>query len=218
MPGILVFFLTFLAFLGTTTTTTLGLSIPTVEGTEIDWIEERPYPQFSVQQCTGGKVGGNNFYIPKGPNLDRSGPGCSNGHLRAERRYHNDYSSGVHQFGGAFKIHSISDTRVAIRQIFNDRLNRPYFVLWAGKWGKLFGVGGDKLFATHVANVHTTVRLNTVHDIEEGRMSLYINGKEIWRDDKAPQGIFYDKIGAYITDRRPGGMNITWSHVQFWHK
>ncbi|KAG5984135.1 hypothetical protein E4U55_005934 [Claviceps digitariae] len=196
---------------------TSGLSIPTVEGTE--WIEQRPYPQFSVQQCTGGKVSGNNFYIPKSPNLDPSGPGCSNGHLRAERRYHNDYSSGVHQFGGAFKINYVSsDTRVAIRQIFNERLNRPYFVLWAGKWGKLFGVGGDQLFATHTANVGQTVRLNTVHDVEKGRISLYIDGKELWRDNKAPQGIFYDKIGAYITDKRPGGMNITWTYVQFWHK
>ncbi|KAG6000442.1 hypothetical protein E4U21_005466 [Claviceps maximensis] len=195
---------------------TLSFSVPPVEGSE--WIEQQPFPQFSIQQCTGGKVNGNNFYIPKGPNLNHSGLGCSNGHLRAERRYHNDYSSGVHQFGGAFEINHVSDTRVAIRQIFNQQLNQPYFVLWAGKWGKLFGVGAEQRFVSHVANPGTVVRLNTVHDVEEGRISLYIDGKEIWRDNKAPRGNFYDKIGAYVTDKRPGKMNITWTYVQFWHK
>ncbi|KAG5933374.1 hypothetical protein E4U60_004506 [Claviceps pazoutovae] len=194
----------------------LRFSVPPVEGTE--WVESRPYPLFSHEQCTGGKIDGNHFYIPKSPNLDRSGPGCNNGHLRAQRRYHNDYSSGVHQFGGAFTINSVSDTRIAIRQIVDEGRHQPYFTLWAGKWGKLYGVDGYQFFARHIANVGKAVRLNTVHDVEKGRISLYIDGKEIYRDTRAPRGSFYDKIGAYVTDKSPGGMNITWDYVQFWHK
>ncbi|KAG5950805.1 hypothetical protein E4U53_004370 [Claviceps sorghi] len=210
MLGILIFVLAFLH-----PTLGLALAVPPVEGTE--WIES-PSPDFTVEQCAGAKVSADTFYLPKQANLDHSGLGCSNHHLRAERRYHNDYSSGVHQFGAAFKINYISDTRVAIRQIYNGRLDRPYFVLWAAKWGKLFGADGEQLFATHTASVGKTVRLNTVHDVEKRRISLYIDGKELWRDNKVPKDVYYDKIGAYITDKSFGRMNITWTYVQFWHK
>ncbi|KAG5917734.1 hypothetical protein E4U42_007144 [Claviceps africana] len=209
MIGMLVLVLTLLG-------SALGFAVPPVEGTE--WIEKHPSPAFSVEQCAGGQVSDNNFYLPEQPNLDHGGDGCSNRHLRAERRYRNDYSSGVYQFGAAFRINHISDTRIAIRQIFNQRLDRPYFVLWAAKWGELFGATGDQLLASHTANVGRTVRLNTVHDVEEGRISLYIDGKELWRDNKVPQDVYYDKIGAYITDKSFGRMNITWTYVQFWQK
>ena len=62
------------------------------------WVED--FPTYSNQQCAGGSVNGDTFSIPKSPNGDTSGSGCSNGHLRAERRYKDDYTTGVHQFGG----------------------------------------------------------------------------------------------------------------------
>ncbi|KAG6040952.1 hypothetical protein E4U41_006543 [Claviceps citrina] len=194
---------------------TLGLSVPPVEGTE--WVPDQP-PDYSVEQCAGGRVDGNNFFIPKGPNVDRSGVGCGRGHLRAERRYHNVYSAGVHQFGGAFRVNSVLGKHISIKQTFNDGTNQPFFVLYVGKWGKLYVHRDQPAIATNVAKLGQTVRLNTVHDVEKRRFSVYVNGYEFYRDEKAPLGRFHDEIGAYITDSSPGGLNITWTYVQFWHK
>lgn len=66
-----------------------------------NWVED--HPGSSDQTCAGGSINGNTFYIPKSPNGSTSGSGCSNGHLRAERRF-SDYNSGVHQFAGMFEL------------------------------------------------------------------------------------------------------------------
>lgn len=180
------------------------------------WVED--FPGFALHQCAGGTVSGNTYTIPKTPNGSTSGSGCSNGHLRAERRYNNDYSSGVHQFGGDFKITSMSGTRISIKQTFNGDTG-PYFILGVEQGGRLYSVrNGGGTIDEGVATVGTTVRINTVHNANNHRFSVYVNGKERFRDDNAPGGSFYDKIGAYTTDSGTGGMSIQWTNVQFWHR
>lgn len=182
------------------------------------WVEEKP--TFALHQCAGGKVHDDVFALPKSPNGNTDGPGCGNGHLRAERRYNDNYSSGVHQFSGAFTINSMSGSRICLKQTFRGSgggNGGPYFLLAVEQGGDLYKVGGTPI-AKGVATVGTTVQVNTVHDVKKRRLSLYINGKEMYRDDNAPEGSFYDKIGAYATDSGTGAISVTWSNVQIWHK
>ncbi|KAJ6440156.1 C6 zinc finger domain-containing protein [Purpureocillium lavendulum] len=180
-----------------------------------NWVEDKP--SYSSQSCAGGSVNGLTFTIPKSPNGDTSGSGCSNGHLRAERRYKDDYTSGVRQFGGTFKINSMSGTRISIKQTFNGDAG-PYFIMAVEQGGRLYSVEGGATIATGVATVGASVSINTVHNADNHRFSVYVNGKEAFRDDNAPGGSFYDKIGAYTTNSGTGDMSITWSDVQFWHR
>ncbi|TQV90935.1 hypothetical protein IF1G_10456 [Cordyceps javanica] len=180
-----------------------------------NWIED--HPGFSTQQCQGGKVSGDTFTIPKSPNGSGGGGGCSNGHLRAERRYNDDYSSGTHQFGGTFRINSMSGNRISIKQTFNGN-SGPYFIMGVEQGGRLYSVEGGKTIADGVAKVGASVRINTVHNADLMRFSVYVNGKEMFRDNSAPGGSFYDKIGAYTTNSGSGDLSITWSDVQLWHR
>ncbi|KAF3067009.1 hypothetical protein CFAM422_008975 [Trichoderma lentiforme] len=172
-------------------------------------------PGFSTQTCAGGSVSGSTFSIPANPNGSTSGSGCSNGHLRAERRYNDDYTTGVHQFAGTFKINSLGGSRIAIKQTFNGNTG-PYFILAVDTGGRLYSVEGGATLATGVANVGSSVTINTVHNADIHSYRVYVNGQLAFRDDNAPGGSFYDKFGAYTTDSGVGPMSITWSDVAFW--
>lgn len=192
-------------------TATLALSCnPVGSGT---WKEVSP--SFKVQECGGGKVSGNTFTLPKSPNGDTSGSGCSNGHLRAERRYTNDYTSGVHQFGGSFKITSLTGDRIALKQTF-DANSGPYYIMGIKNNGDIYNVEGGQTIASGVAKVGANVCINTVHNANEQTYSVYVNGKEVFTDSSAPDGSFYDKYGAYTTNSGTGAIAVTWSSVQFW--
>lgn len=180
-----------------------------------NWVEDTP--QYSTQTCQGGKVNGNIFSIPSSPDGSGGGGGCSNGHLRAERRYKNDYDSGVHQFSGVFKINRMSGDRISIKQTFNGS-SGPYFIMGVEQSGRLYSVEGGKTIADGVAKVGASVRIHTVHNADINRFSVYVNGKEMFRDNGAPSGSFYDKLGAYTTNSGRGDLSITWSDVQFWHR
>ncbi|KAF7561106.1 hypothetical protein G7046_g3050 [Stylonectria norvegica] len=198
----------------------LALSAATIAlaGTPLEsgtWVED--FPGYSQQACAGGSVSGNTFTIPVSPNGSTSGSGCSNGHLRAERRYTDDYTTGVHQFGGEFKINSMSGSRISIKQTFNGDAG-PYFILGVENGGRLYSVEGGATLADGVATVGSTVRINTVHNANNHRFSVYVNGQEAFRDENAPSGSFYDKIGAYTTNTGTGTLSITWNDVQFWHR
>lgn len=172
-------------------------------------------PDFDTQECAGGKVSGNTFTLPKSPNGSTSGSGCSNGHLRAERRYTNNYSSGVHQFGGEFKITSLSGDRIALKQTFNGD-DGPYFIMGIKNTGDIYDIEGGATIATGVAKVGSTVTINTIHDADNQKYSVYVNGKESYTDDNAPGGSFYDKCGAYTSDSGSGAITVTWNDVAFW--
>lgn len=178
-------------------------------------------PTFALHQCAGGKVDGDRFILPKSPNGSTDGPGCGNGHLRAERRYNDNYSDGVRQFSGQFTINSGSGSRISLKQTFNGSgggSGGPYFLLAVESGGDLYRVGNSTPIAKGVAKVGATVQVNTVHDVANRRLSLYINKKEMYRDEDAPTGSFYDKIGTYATNTGTGPIDVTWSNVQFWHK
>ena len=172
-------------------------------------------PSFSVQQCAGGTVSGSTFKLPKSPNGSTSGSGCSNGHLRAERRYNNDYSSGIHQFGGEFKITSLTGDRIALKQTFNGDAG-PYFIMGIKSTGDIYNIEGGATIASGVAKVGSTVQINTVHDANKKTYTVYINGKKSYTDNSAPGGSFYDKFGAYTSDSGSGTITVTWSDVSFW--
>lgn len=172
-------------------------------------------PTFAEQKCGGGDIKGSLFSVPHAKN---NSPGsCDNGHLRAERRYRNDYDSGVHQFGGTFKISSMSGNRVGIKQSFHGK-EGAYFILAAENTGRLYSVNGGVTVDESVAKVGASVRINTIHDVAGRRFSVYVNGVEKYTDHNAPNGAFYDKIGAYTTNSGEGGLVIDWSDVQFWSR
>ena len=171
-------------------------------------------PSFDTQECAGGKVSGDTFTLPKSPNGSTSGSGCSNGHLRAERRYTNDYTSGVHQFGGEFKITSLTGTNIALKQTFNGNTG-PYFIMGIKSSGDIYNVEGGATIASGVAKVGSTVQINTIHDANKKTYAVYVNGKESYTTS-APGGSFYDKCGAYTSDSGSGAITVTWSNVQFW--
>jgi hypothetical protein len=176
---------------------------------------KRVYPSSSIQECAGGNVNGASFELPSKPNGSTSGSGCSNGHLRAEERLKNDYSSGVHQFGGKFKITSFGGDRVSLKQTFNGNDGGPWFMMAVEQSGRLYNVEDQETIAEGVAKVGATVQVNTVHDIEAGEFTVYINGKERY-STSSPGGSFYDKYGAYTTNSGSGPIKVTWSDVAFW--
>lgn len=173
-------------------------------------------PSFNIQTCGGGTASATEFQLPATPNGSTDGPGCSNGHLRAERRYKNDYSSGVHQFGGKFVINSFGGNRVALKQTFDGGSGSPYFIMAVKNDGSLYSVEGGATIATGVAGVGKTVTINTVHDPASNLYQVYVNGKLSFTDDQAPDGTFYDKYGAYTTNSGTGPIDVTWTEVQFW--
>ncbi|KIN09050.1 hypothetical protein OIDMADRAFT_48885 [Oidiodendron maius Zn] len=171
-------------------------------------------PSFRVQECAGGKASGDTFTLPKSPNGSTSGAGCSNGHLRAERRYVNDYTSGVHQFGGEFKITSLTGTHISLKQTHG--VDITYFMLAVKSNGDIYSIGDGKTIASGVAKVGDTVRINTIHDANKKTYSVYVNGKESYTDNNAPIDTFYDKFGAYTANSGSGAITVTWSDIQFW--
>ena len=171
-------------------------------------------PGSNVQTCAGGSVSGSDYKLPSSPNGSTSGSGCSNGHLRAERRYTNDYSSGVHQFGGQFKLNSFGGDRVSLKQTFNGDAG-PYFIMGVKSTGDLYNVEGGATIASGVAKVGSTVTINTVHDADNQKYQVYVNGA-LKYSTTSPGGSFYDKIGAYTTDSGSGPIDVTWSNVAFW--
>lgn len=204
--------------LGKTVLLALSAATAALAGSPLEsgnWVEDSP--GFALHQCAGGSVDGNTYNIPEQPNGDTSGSGCSNGHLRAERRYNNDYSSGVIQFGGEFTINSMSGSRISIKQTFNGATG-PYFIMAVEQGGRLYSVEGGVTISEDVATIGSTVRIHTVHNAGNHRFSVYVNGVEAYRDENAPGGSFYDKLGAYTTDSGTGDMSITWNDVQFWHR
>ena len=166
------------------------------------------------QICEGGQVNGDNFYIPVDKNGEHSGGSCSNEHLRAERQYKNKYTDGVRQFAGTFTINEMSGNRVSIKQTFGDS---PFFILAVENSGRLYSVAGDATIADGVAVVGQSVRINTVHNTGNHSFRVYVNGHQLYTTT-APDGTFYDKIGAYATDSGSGDLNITWTDVAFWHR
>lgn len=172
-------------------------------------------PSFNIQICEGGTVSGDDFQLPSSPNGDSSGAGCSNGHLRAERRYTNDYSDGVHQFGGQFVINAFGGNKVALKQTFNGDAG-PYFIMAVTNDGSLYSVEGGATIASGVAGVGQAVTINTVHDTANNLYQVYVNGQLSYTDNNAPGGSFYDKCGTYTTDSGSGPIDVTWSDVQFW--
>lgn len=190
-------------------TLTIAASSPLGSGT---WTSVNP--TFDAQDCAGGSVSGDTFTLPKTPNGSKSGSGCSNGHLRAERRYDNDYSSGVHQFGGKFKITSLTGDKIALKQTFNGPTG-PYFIMGVRSTGDLYDIEGGATIASGVAKVGTTVQINTIHDADQKDYSVYVNGKKSFTIS-APGGSFYDKCGAYTSDSGSGAISVTWSDVEFW--
>lgn len=169
---------------------------------------------FDIQTCAGGKVSGNTFTIPSKPNGSTSGPGCSNGHLRAERRYRNNYTGGVHQFAGTFTVTSKGGDKIAIQQTF-DEDSGPYFIL-AIKGSDLYSVEGGATIASGVAGVGKTVKINTIHDTDNNKFTVYVNGVAKFTDNEAPSGNFYNKLGCYTTNSGTGPATITWTDVAFW--
>lgn len=172
---------------------------------------------FKIQQCAGGQVNGDEFVLPDQPNGSTSGAGCSNGHLRAERRYTNNYSDGVHQFGGTLTVNSLGGDKVAVKQTFNGD-SGPYFIMAVKSNGDLYSVEGSATIASGVAQAGQSVTINTVHDTGASRFTVYVNGEKAYEDTNAPGGSFYDKLGAYTTNSGSGPADITWSDLSFWTK
>ena len=180
-----------------------------------DWV---PYtPGSDIQECEGGVVDGDNFFIPTSPEGGSTSGACSNGHLRAEQRFTDDYTTGVKQFGGIFTINAMTGTRISIKQTFNGDTG-PYFILAVETGGTLYSVEGGAVLQTDVATVGTPVQINTVHNADINAFRCYVNGVQLFSDDDAPGGSFYDKIGAYTTDSGTGDLNITWTEVEFWNR
>jgi hypothetical protein len=121
----------------------------------------------------------------------------------------------VHQFGGAFKVTSMTGDRIALKQTFNGDAG-PYFIMAIKSNGDIYSVEDGTTIASGVATVDATVIINTVHDADEQKYSVYVNGEESYTDDNAPSGSFYDKCGAYTTNSGSGAITVTWSDVQFW--
>ena len=171
-------------------------------------------PSFHVQQCAGGKVSGGTFTLPKEPNGSTSGSGCGDGLMRAERRYENDYTSGVHQFGGEFKINSLTGTHISVKQTHG--VNTNYIIIGIKNNGDIYDIANGNPIASGVAKVGATVRINTIHDVSEKMYYVYVNGKESYTDNNAPSDTFYDKCGAYQAESGYGTIEVTWSDIQFW--
>lgn len=171
-------------------------------------------PGHSDQTCAGGNISGNTFSIPKSPQGGSSGGACSNGHLRAERRFDN-YNSGVRQFGGTVKINSGSGNRVSLKQTFHDG-SGPFFIMAVDN-GRLYSVEDGKTIADGVAHVGSSVRINTVHNMGNKQFRVYVNGEQKY-STTSDDGNFYDKIGVYTTNSGSGDLSVTWSDVQFWQK
>ena len=173
-------------------------------------------PSISIQECAGGTVSGETYALPADPNGSTEGSGCSNGHLRAESRVKNDYSSGAHQFGGTFTVASFGGDRVSLKQTFNGNDGGPWFMLAVDDSGRLYNVeGGDTIADAGVAVVGASVRVNTVHDVEAGQLDVYVDGEHRYTV-ASPGGSFYDKFGAYTTNSGSGPIEVTWTDVAFW--
>ncbi|CEJ81152.1 hypothetical protein VHEMI01297 [[Torrubiella] hemipterigena] len=198
----------------------LSLATAAVGVLAVDPVGNGPWtsvnPSFNVQRCGGGTATDTEFQLPAAPDGSTDGPGCSNGHLRAERRYKNDYDSGVHQFGGQFVINSFGGNKVALKQTFNGGSGSPYFIMAVKNDGSLYSVEGGKTIASGVAGVGQTVTINTVHDTANNLYQVYVNGQLSYTDNGAPDGNFYDKYGAYTTNSGTGPIDVTWTNVQFW--
>jgi len=161
-------------------------------------------PSYNVQQVGCGVASGLNFRLT-----------CStaSGEQRAERRYVT-YSTGVRQFEGYFRINSMPGSRISLKQTFGP--SGPFFMLAVERGGRLYAVEGGATLATG-ATVGTTVRVNTVHNTNNGAHRVYINGSNR-QSITGARGGYYDKFGSYRTASGAGPIDVTWSAVSFWQK
>jgi hypothetical protein len=177
-----------------------------------DWTEDSP--AFTEQTSGGGEVDDLTFTLPATPDDDNETP-------RAERRYHDyadgdmNYSTGVRQFSGTFTIGSMGGDKISLKQTF-DKEGGPFFLMAVEQGGRLYSVkGGGETIADGVAQVGAAVRVNTVHDTSTHVFRVYINDQLKFTVNDVPDGQYYDKFGAYVTNSGSGDISVTWSDVHF---
>ncbi|KAI7760047.1 hypothetical protein LZL87_012418 [Fusarium oxysporum] len=170
-------------------------------------------PHLNPQQCAGGKINGDVFYLPPKANGYKVGSGCRNGHLRAEFGSKDHYTTGVHQFTGKFTINSFKGDRISLKQTIGNK--GAWFMLAADNNGNLYGVGGRGVIAEGVAKVGATVTVNTIHDAGTGSYQVYINGEKRY-STTSPRDVWGDKYGAYATVTGSGPITVTWTDVEFY--
>lgn len=159
-------------------------------------------PSFKVQREGSVSVADNAFTI--------RGTG---GEQRAERRYAT-FTSGIHQFEGRVRVNSLGGDRICLKQTFLDGQG-PWNMIAVKKPGTLYEVRGGATLASYV--IGSTVRINTVTNASNGRVSVYINGSHV-ETLTGGTGRYYDKYGAYRTNSGRGPASVTWSGVRFWRR
>lgn len=152
-------------------------------------------PTFADQKCGGGDIKGDMSSVPYAKN--NSPGGCDNGDLRAERR---DYDSGVPQFGGTFKISSMSRNSVGIKQSFHVK-GGTHFILAVENISRLCSVKGAVTVDESVAKVGASVRINKIRDVAGRRFSVYVHVVESYNDHDARMGRFMIKLERILRIR-----------------
>jgi hypothetical protein len=133
---------------------------------------------------------------------------------RAEQRIQNDYTSGTRQFEGEVRVVSLDGTNISLKQTFMPN-NGPFLLIAVANSGRLYTVGDGA--GSNLATIKRGqwTRINTVHDVEEGTIEIYINGSLRYTKPNARKVAWHDKYGSYRTSSGRGPVQVEWRNVRF---
>jgi hypothetical protein len=133
---------------------------------------------------------------------------------RAEQRIQNDYTSGTRQFEGEVRVVSLDGTNISLKQTFMPN-NGPFLLIAVANNGRLYTVGDGA--GSNLATIKRGqwTRINTVHDVDDGTIEIYINGSLRYTKPNARKVAWHDKYGAYRTSSGRGPVQVEWRNVRF---
>ncbi len=136
------------------------------------------------------------------------------GDQRAEVRINNNYTSGQRQFQGEVRVKA-STNGTCVYQVFGGQTHATALMIVA------HNVSGGDLRRYDAETLATSVygkwvRVNTIHDANANKVSVYINGSLKGTFADRGDATHYTKYGVY--NGSASSPQSEWRNVKFWRK
>ncbi|GLJ48394.1 hypothetical protein SUGI_1021620 [Cryptomeria japonica] len=124
-----------------------------------------------------------------------------------------NYTSGVWQFEGEVYV-SRGTTGVSVMQVFGGVEHATAFMLHVYD-GKLMRYH-EQLVASDVYD--RWIHLNVIHDADEGKVSVFVDGNEALVADDRGRANHYFKCGVCTQTDPSSCMESRWRNIKVWRK
>jgi hypothetical protein len=134
---------------------------------------------------------------------------------RVEHDTNHHYQRGKLQFQGDVQIFPGLDHQFIV-QIFNAPASGPILALnaYSKANGTIEKQGGSVVIFSNAFG--KTARVNIIHDLEANKLTVYINGSQVFAGSGGLGGSFNLKYGSYGSLNGSTLAKVQWTNVQLW--